>query len=77
MPTHLPPIGLVSRAEWRESFNDLTYRLHDLLHPSTADAEPPDDKHACLIFSIAREVRLFFLTKMVLRQADVNCFLSC
>lgn len=56
MPHKLPRISKVSAAEWRDSFTDLMYRLHDLLHEDTLAVEPGDYKHARLIFQLAREV---------------------
>jgi hypothetical protein len=57
MPPKLPPLRKVTLAEWRDSFTDLIYRLHDLLHEDTMEIEPGDYEHARLIFQLAREVR--------------------
>ena len=75
MPPHLPPLERVSPAEWRESFSDLIYRLHDLLHPSTAEEEPEDIDQARLIFAISREVRVSRLLAMT--RSCPRCSQSC
>jgi hypothetical protein len=58
MPPRVPPLATVSVFEWRDSFTDLLYRLHDLLSEDNIEETASIDfAHARLVFMIAREVR--------------------
>lgn len=60
MPADWMPVGLdiqeATQQQWRNTFNTLIYRLHDLLHPNVFFLTWNDAPKARLLFQLAEEV---------------------
>ena len=53
----IPPVERVHPLEWQDTFTDLVYRLHGILHASVVSMDWDDFPKARLLFQLADAVR--------------------